>query len=520
MTDVGAHSRTDWYVWSNPDTPWCGEHAEVPGLQWDGDGEHVTSVKFHRSHEPVMPPEVINALPVRGTWAQHRAADIEQHLFVNRGITLREHQREALPFLLSRENALLAYEMRLGKSLCASAVHDPNEGPIVVLGPLAARDVWREWIEKVHGFEVTILAGRTNLDIESARGKPAYFVHFDVADAWSELLTTMEIATLVIDEIHLLQNRKSKRASAANAITNRATRIIGLSGTPMWNKPDSVYSLLHLIAPGAWGAHFSYGKRYCAAMSGAHGWSFDGVSNEQEFTARLKRVMLRKTWKEAAPHLPPTTRVVEPVSVSGAQQAALETAAINATLAKSTNTTVAGYLATLRRKMADVKVKPAIEAVYDAWANGHPKVVVWTWHKEVAKKIEGQVLVGALARMPDGASVFHLRAEDSADERARQVKGFHNCDGNAVMVSGMLVGGVAIDLSCADYAIFAELDWIPANVQQAEMRTFSPDRPHVIVYLYADVPTETKLLEVLQIKEGFATSLDLGFDEVARRILG
>jgi SNF2 family DNA or RNA helicase len=87
------------------------------------------------------------------------------------------------------------------------------------------------------------------------------------------------------------------------------------------------------------------------------------------------------------------------------------------------------------------------------------------------------------------------------------------------MVASMGVGGVGRDLSCSDYAIFVELDWTPANVQQAEMRTFHKDRPHVVVVLYTDDPVESRLIEALDIKNGFAGALGLGSNEIMRKVL-
>jgi hypothetical protein len=171
---------------------------------------------------------------------------------------------------------------------------------------------------------------------------------------------------------------------------------------------------------------------------------------------------------------------------------------------------VAGYLATLRRKLGSIKVKPAVEDALRAAADGH-KVVLWCWHNEVADKV-------AAALPTDGDRLFRLRSSDPPHVREVQVAAFRIHDGSCFMVANIGVGGVALDLSCSDYAIFVELDWTPANVQQAEFRTFHRDRPHVLVFLEADCPTETALVEALDVKNGFAAALGLGADDVARKV--
>lgn len=408
---------------------------------------------------------------------------------------------DAFDALYATEHCILTHN-----TLTACAAHDPSDGMLVVVGPLASRDVWRNTIELVHGDGPRILQGRSN--IEPVPGYPAYFVHYDVLDAWTKFFCNERIGTLVLDEVHMLQNRKAKRVSAVSVLAPRSTKIIGLSGTPVWNRPDSLYALLHMISPGAWGAHFPFAQRYCGAVPGAHGWTYDGISNDDELQARLAEIAIRRTWKDVAPELPPTTRVVEPVDVTAAQQTLIESAAMQVQLARGTSN-VAGYLATLRRLLAEVKIKPAVEMTSQAIRDGH-KVVLWTWHNNVSDKIE-KLLRERGAQ--EGFEVCRLRSQDSANKREANVSAFHAAKAG-VIIASIAVGGVAIDLSCADYAIFAEVDWIPAMVYQAERRTFSPARPDAIVYLMSDTVTETRLMESLAVKDGLASRAGFGLGDI------
>lgn len=500
--------RTDWFVWDNPPIEWRTQYGRHPGMYWTVNPAGVFRVKFHRSHTPLLPPSVVASL---GAGAPLSAGVL---LGSVPGVTLRPYQAADLPYLLSRQGVLLAYEMRLGKTALTCHAHDPKDGSLVIVGPLASRDVWVSWVERVHGFRPLVLTGTQDIaNTALPLGYPAYFVHFDVVDAWTRFLcaTGQTIATLVLDEVHAMQNRKAKRTSAVVVLAGRAERIIGLTGTPMWSKPDSLYALLNLICPGAWDTHFNFAKHYCDAQPGAHGWQYNGLSNADEFAARLQHIMLRRTWHDVAPQLPPTTRVIEPVAVPPSKLASVESAAMLACLARGTNT-VAGYLATLRRKLASLKIKAAVDGVEHALANGHPKVVLWTWHTEVADAVAAEIA----RRVLPGFETYRYRTGSDVD----QITMFTATPNPCAIIASIAAGGVAIDLSASDYAIFVELDWIPAYVLQAEMRTFSPARPHVVVYLYADTLIETKLIEALGVKEDFQRSLGLGFDAIAAQVLG
>jgi SWI/SNF-related matrix-associated actin-dependent regulator 1 of chromatin subfamily A len=498
-------SRPDWYTWLEADTNWCQVNAELPGLQFAIVNSKM-AVHYHTTHVPCLPDE---AQVIHNAVEQANAKN-NTLPFENSGL-LRGYQQTDLLFLKPRKGALLAYEMRLGKSPLACHLHNPADGLFVVVGPLAAREAWHDWIERTMGLPPCLLHGRTN--VEPQPGYLAYFCHYDVLEAHTKFFAMQQIGTLVLDEMHMLQSRGTHRLDAVNVLAFRAKKILGLTGTPCWNKPKSLWVLLHLLTPGAWGSQFEFRKRYAGAEPGAYGWTYEGISNAEELQARLRTIMVRRTWHEVMPELPKTTRVIEPVEIPSAAYVAIEAAAMKATLARG-HASQAGYLATLRRKLAEVKIKPAVQIAGQATTDGH-KVVLWVWHNEVGDKLEQQLWDAH----DDVDAVFRLQASDPGFERERVVDAFRNHVGSAFLVASMGVGGVGLDLSCSDYAIFVELDWTPAVVYQAEMRTFHLSRPHVIVYLQADDPIETQLIEALDVKNSFAAALGLGFDDIVRKVL-
>lgn len=494
--------RPDWYRWLDPELAWCTTNAEQPGLRFEPvDGK--LAVGYHISHVPILPDEVQRTHNQLVQWRQTSVV-----LPYEGSGLLRGYQQADLAFLKHCRGALLTYQMRLGKTPLACHLHNPDDGIMLVCGPLAAREAWRDWIERTTGAPPYLLYGRKN--IEEAPGYHAYFIHYDVLDAHTAFLARQRIGTLVLDELHILQSRTAHKSSAVNSLLPHARKVLGLTGTPCWNKPKSLHNILHMLTPGAWGTGFEFKKRYCDAKPGAHGWIYDGVSNAEELEARLATIMVRRTWKGVMPELPPTTRVIEPVEIPGAAYVAIEAATMKAALAHGQVTQV-GYLATLRRKLAEVKIKPAKEMALRACADGH-KVVLWVWHNEVGDK-----LATALA---DGLTVFRLQSADSGAKRESIVRAFRDAPiGTCVLVAAMGVAGVGLDLACADYAIFVELDWTPANVSQAEMRTFHISRPHIVVYLHTDDPVENALVDALDVKNSFAAAIGLSEADILRKVL-
>lgn len=487
---------SDWLTISSPSRELVELLAPIPGVQFGAfKGTAVSSVTLHRSVWPLLPREETK----RG-WPNGITP-----IPLNVSLThLRHYQLDDLPFMHDRKSSILGYEMRLGKTATTATVHNPVNGPLLVTGPLIARDVWSTWIENVHGFRPVCLESRDDVAL---LGFPAYFCHFDILDAHSGFLQSQEWGTLIIDEIHLMQARRSQRMSAMSLIAAKAKKIIGLSGTPMWSDPRSMWPILNLLAPSAWGSEFDFCQRYMNATQTPYGWKYSGVNNQAEFTARLREVVRRRTWQDVAPELPPTVNVVEAVPIGATERNKLELVAEKARLANhKSKSTAAAAIAGLRKRYGFYKVKRACELAEQALADGH-KVVLWTWHVEVAQELA------------DKCKSLQLTAEQSQDLRAEIIRTFQGAGAPLALIAPLAVGGVAIDLSSADVNIFVEVDWIPATNYQASMRVFKPGRPHSNVWLFLDVPVERRLLEVLGANEGCQTAAGLGYDEIANKVL-
>lgn len=493
---VTKAKRAEWFTWIDTPLYWTQAHATTPGLMFLSVRGQL-SVRFHLSHMPLMPDEV-----------QAYCFDLwQRELPPHRDLSqLRSYQANDVMQLRAHLGVLLTYVMRLGKTAVATHLHDPADGIFVAVGPLSSREAWKIWTERTFGAPCFSLTGRTPLDYYGDYA--SYFAHFDVLGAHTGFLGSRPIGTLVLDEVHLLQARGTKRLSAVSVLAPRAHRVLGLTGTPMWNKPKSLWTLLHLVSPGAWGTQYEFKNYFCDPQPTAYGMRYEGASNVEELRARLDYIMVRRTWEEVAPELPPSTRVLEPVPLTGPQYTAIEAAAMKLTLVHGSS--LPRYRTTLRLLLARAKIPAVLVDATRALAEGH-KVVIWTWHNEIADEVQE-----ALAEM---GRVYRLRAEDSQTVRECNIDDFRADPTPTPMVASMIVGGAGLDLACADYAIFAELDYTPANLLQAEMRTFHISRPHTVVFFYTDDPIETALIAALDVKNGFAAALNMDADRIFENIV-
>jgi len=500
---------------------WAPEIAPSPSLGYDAKYGPLA----HRSHLPLLAkfhPEVENFLAECGSRMRSesdRSSDRAAFdaLTEPNGWKLRSYQHDARDFIRARRGTLLADAMRVGKTASATSSHDPELGPLLVVAPLATREVWLSWFRRRWpDIRPLVLSGRTlnkidpkkpvksrrdrgfdllegdRFDSKQLADAKLIFCNYDILGAWKDL-NGRRIGTLVLDEIHLISQRSSHRAEAVTFAANLAERVIAATGTPIWNKPSGLFTTLSCVTPAAFGKFFDYAVRYCDARPGAHGYVYDGASNEDEFKERLSEIMIRRTWQDVSGELPAIERAVEAVVVTETQQFEIEKQA-ERVRDHSKRTTAIGALARFRRLLAKHKVPVAVDVAKRILLSGE-KVVIWTWHRDVAVEIEEQL---AKADLPGfvisggGDTPMSIR-EDIFDR-------WRTYEKPAPLCITLSVGQVGIDLSAARHCVFAELDFTPSVVAQAEMRTFSPLRPMAATYVIIDHEIDRKILAALQDK--------------------
>ncbi len=435
--------------------------------------------QLHRSLLPVL-SDVSEAqrliMPVNPDLRCRKILDERSDLL---GYRLRPHQHAAREFILKRRGTLLGDDMRVGKTLAALSVHDLRDGPLLIVCPLFVREVWLTWIARVFPeIPVGVMASKV-YDPEVA-WKPIVVCHYDILPYWQ---LVRPYGTVIFDEAHYLSNHRSKRTRAANLLASRGERVIALTGTPIWNRPIGLHPILGLICPGAFGSRKLFGERYCGPVPTAHGTRYEGISNEDELTARLSTVMLRRLWVDIQSDLPPITRDIALVEVSLAQQRQIDFAVAAVRLGSG------GSLAKFRRALGAMKAKPTIELARTILDRGEP-VVVWAWHRDIAK---------AIAKgLGDRAVLIH--GEIPQTKREALLTQWRAGPLALVVTIATLPGGV--DLSHAHLGIFAEVDWTPAMISQAEMRTYDPTRAMHLTYVVADHLVERQLVVALHSKLG------------------
>lgn len=464
---------------------------------------------------------------------------------------LRPYQRATYDFIRSRRGSLVADEQRVGKTVPALyALDDDDFDPMFVIGPLASRGVWHEWAARRFGACVTqiehylgrkrrpcpicervgaainpfvpsfmVLEGRT-LDADAVlKWKPrVLFCTFAVVSTHRHLLAHMRrISQLVVDEAHLagVQNRKSLTVESLRWLNSIADRVIAITGTPLYNKVKGLWPLLDIAAPASFGGFWDFARRYAGAKPGAHGWSAEGETHADELRARLGEIMLRRTWRDVQADLPAMTRTLETVPLPQAVKDAVEEAAAQVRFETRSAKTFVGDLARLRKMYAKEKTAHALGVIREQLDAGR-SVVAWAWHTDVANTLfeklsgAGVPTYGPIYGATSGAKRERALAEAATDMRPR------------VIVANILSLSTAVSLAWASVEVFVELDWVPVNIAQAEMRIVDGKSPRQAIYCVADVDADERLAHALirKLETQDRLGLKAGMGDVADMLAG
>ena len=151
-------------------------------------------------------------------------------------------QQQGLAFLLSTDRALLADEMGLGKTVQALAYLATTAGfpAVLVVPPHLVRNWQREaerFLEMEGGVRVHVIRGLKPYDLPEA---DIYIIHYLLLRGWKKVLPELGFRCVVFDEMQELRHAGTEKYSAASLLSSGVERVIGLSGTPIYNNGGEI----------------------------------------------------------------------------------------------------------------------------------------------------------------------------------------------------------------------------------------------------------------------------------------
>ncbi len=478
--------------------------------------------------------------------AASRATDADIFLPCGPGRTFLPYQRAGIAFALARPNMLIGDDMGLGKTAQAIGFVNADESlrKVLVICPASLA---RNWVREF-GFFGSRPLSTGIATMKEVPGTDIVIATYDVFSRSTAAAEAIRAATwdvLVLDEAHFLKNGESKRTRAilgANGIQVSKRRIY-LTGTPVTNRPIELWPLVHSLAPAEFDDKFSFARRYCNAHRNDYGWDFSGASNLEELQDRLRAtVMVRRLKKDVLTELPPKRRqMIELPADTPELRAALRTEAeseagqdarlarLRAAVADSekdgqdyqaaVQALRAGAhvrfteLARVRHLTAMAKA-PVVAGHVREVVEAGAKVLVFAHHKDV---------VDILRRALADPGVVEITGGTAPAKRQGIVDRFQQDPEIRVFVGNIMAAGVGLTLTASAHVVFAELDWAPGNLSQAEDRAHRLGQRNAVLvqHLVLEGSIDAKMAKTVMAKQEV---IDAALDNVedpeerARRI--
>lgn len=411
-------------------------------------------------------------------------------------------------------HGLLADEMGLGKTLQVASLlkqkHMLDKRHLIVC-PASVVPVWRAEFDRwFPGTELEVLRSGNNFG-EMTDSK-IWVASYTQLRRHKHLLSDAEFGYVVLDEAQSIKNPDAKVSQACYSVN--AERRLALTGTPLENKQQDLWSIFRFLMPGLLGGRKVFQEN---------------LDNEPEiYLPRLNKqilpFVLRRTKKEVATELPEKVETDLLCPMTEAQRreyAKLTSEGIQdlgndiEDIVKKKNFNLLSLLTRLRQVACDPHLTPwgkhphsdsgkiniLIDRLNDVLSSGH-KVVIFSQFVTFLDRIKGAVKKN-LPKYP----IHELRG--STTNREKPVAEFQETPGAGIMLVSLKAGGTGITLHAADYVFLMDPWWNPAVEDQAI------DRVHRIgqdktVFVYRLVTQGTIEERIMELK---ASKRDL-FDQV------
>ncbi len=457
---------------------------------------------------------------------------------------LRHYQKEGCDWLSRLRtmglNGILADDMGLGKTLQAIVAitqyfdnrkENPQEGlpgKCFIVCPTSLVDNWKEEFSTFQPtLKVTTVVG-TPAERKKTLSEKKWDVlitSYGLVQKDIELYEQMSFGYLILDEAQAIKNRETRNARSVKKIPARHKLI--LTGTPLENSLEDLWSLFDFLMPGLVGSPERFINTYIKPQTGLQ-------ASLEVLRRKISPFVLRRMKADVLQDLPPISHIVYHCHLSPTQQDLYSSYAKQATEQLKKLVEKEGFdkvrihvLATLTR-LKQICCHPAIFAKETAEPGDSSKYemlldlvagLIESNHKTVIfsqyTRMLG-ILRDDLKKM--GTKFAYL--DGSSKNRLSIVKQFNEDENVPLFLVSLKAGGSGLNLVGADTVIHYDMWWNPAVENQATDRVWRMGQKQAVSsYKLITMGTiEEKILELQNRKKELLKEIVQTDEEVISKL--
>jgi superfamily II DNA or RNA helicase len=453
------------------------------------------------------------------------------------------YQEQGAMHLAFGRRAMLADDMGLGKTvqaIAAAALLKELRGieRVLIITPASLKHQWAREIRRFTSLPATVISGNLQARRAAYRSESFFIIlNYEVVRRDLAELEQMRPSLIILDEAQRIKNWRSKTAQAVKRLKSRYAFV--LTGTPLENRLDELYSIFQFLDPRILGPLWHFNDRFYDLEKRDDGsYKVIGYKNFAELRSVVEPYSMRRTRDEVLKDLPERIDNNFFVEMTGPQWAAYdgfrENVAQLVSIAKRRPLTPKEHdillmsLLKMRiicnalalhdkeipakdREKTAPKLRELEHVLTDEIANNGHKAVVfsqWTGMLELTKPIVKRVGLGYVT----------LTGSVPSGKRGALIEKFFDDPDCRVFLSTD-AGGVGLNLQAASLVVNLDLPWNPAVLEQRIGRAHRHGQlnPVHVVNLIAQGTIEEKMLDTLAAKRNVFAGV-FGTEEAPNKI--
>ena len=431
------------------------------------------------------------------------------------------YQQEGMLHLAFTGRALLADEMGLGKTVQAVAACELLRRTlgirrVLVISPASLKGEWEEQIAKFTDLPSHIIQGPRARRL-CQYDEPAFFNlanYEQIRPDVEEINASLAPDVIILDEAQRIKNWQTKTAMSVKRLKSAYAFV--LTGTPVENRIDEIYSIAQFLNPHIFGPLFRFNRDFYQLDKKGRAIGYKNLNLLHE---RLQPVMLRRRKEEVEGQLPGRTINTYFVAMHKEQTlrygeyeskaARIAAMAKNRPLKKEEMERLQQYLACMRMLCdtpyildQDCRISPKLRELdsilEEIMEDGDHKIIIFSeWERMLELVREQAEEMGLDYALHTG--------KIPQPERRDEIRRFKN-DPECRLFLSTDSGATGLNLQVADVVINLDMPWNPARLEQRIARAWRKHqkRPVQVINLVSEHSIEHRMLSLLEQKRSLA----------------
>ncbi len=437
------------------------------------------------------------------------------------------YQLDGIAFAAAAGRAVLADDMGLGKTIQAIGLseflaREADISKVLVVCPASVKSQWRNEIHRFCDRGCQLISGGVALR-GSQYANDCFFTVCNYEQVLRDILSIEPVKwdLIILDEGQRIKNWEAKTSNVIKGLRSRFALV--LSGTPLENRLDDLYSIVQFIDDRRLGPAFRFYNRHRVVDEKG---KVLGYKNLSELRENLKPVLLRRTRESVRQQLPKRTNEIVRIAPTQEQLGLHKShMQIVSSITRKKFLTEMDLLR-LQKHLLMCRMSADSTFLVDKQQPGYSSKLeelddlFERLFSEQNRKIllfsEWTTMLDQIEPLLKKRRIRSVRLDGSVPQKLRQglVQEFQtNPDCRLFMSTN--AGSTGLNLQAANTVINVDLPWNPAVLEQRVGRAYrmGQDQPVQVFILVTEATIEERLLSTLSAKHSLAlAALDINSD--------